>query len=589
MERSTDVQLVHRAQRGEEAAFAELFTRYEGPIFGYLYRMVGDRAWAEDLAQEAFIRAYQHLGRLGPPYDFKSWTYRIASNLALDGLRRHRDTVPLPDWDAGEATGPEPRAQEPGPEAQAHLAEIRSAIWHTLHQLSDRYRQILILREIDKLSYQEIAAALGLSMSNVKVTLHRARLKFCDLYGLRMMVERGPVECPVLNELLSAAMDGELDAATRRQVEAHIEDCPTCQETRRNLLAVSSLLGMLAPVFPPSTLRPRFLKRLQHMPRPKPPAGAPPDKGDPPGVADPTKAPKKGRIPWFAVAGGLGGMMVLGGLAIALLLLLPRMGVTPAPPSPTPTSTPVLVAPTATASPTPVPTATASPPPPSATPSPISPTATPVPPTATSIPPSLTPSPPPPAVAFWADATTIPAGGCTVIHWETANVASVRYDGADVPATGSDQICLCNPATPTLDVERRDGTHDVRTLTIEVSGSCITPTSTPTPTATPDTQPPPAPQGLQPSGDTVFRCGSQVTLSWDAVQDPAGIAGYTVRLETDITGTWEPVDRWGTVDETQIDITVSCGYGYRWAVQATDGASNVGPWSTWALFGIGID
>ncbi len=570
MERSTDVQLVHRAQRGEEAAFAELFTRYEGPIFGYLYRMVGDRAWAEDLAQEAFIRAYQHLGKLGPPYDFKSWTYRIASNLALDGLRRHRDTVALPDWDAGQATAPEPKAQQPGPEDQTRLSELRSAIWRTLHQLSDRYRQILILREIDGLSYKEIAAALGLSMSNVKVTIHRARLQFRDLYGLRVMVERGRMECPELNELLSAAIDGELDAATRRQVEAHIERCPTCQETRRDLLAVSSLLAMLAPVLPPPTLRPRFLKRLQHMPRPKPPAAAPPKKRHPPRNGGAPGAPGKGKVPWLALAGGIGGAIVLGGIAIALLLLLPKAGIAPPTATPTPTSTPIPAAPSATSTATAVPTATASPLP--------SPTATPVPPT-------LTPSPPPASVAFWADATTIAAGSCTVIHWETANVQSVRYNGADVPGTGSDQVCLCNSETHTLDVERRDGTHDVRTITIQVTGSCITPSPTPTP----DTQPPPAPQSLQPNGDTVFRCGAQVTLTWDAIQDPAGIAGYTVRLETDITGTWETVDRWGPLEGTQLDVPVNCGYGYRWAVRATDDAGNVGPWSAWALFGIGID
>ncbi|MGD1993833.1 MAG: sigma-70 family RNA polymerase sigma factor [Anaerolineae bacterium] len=582
MERSTDVQLVHRAQRGDEAAFAELFTRYEGPIFGYLYRMVGDRAWAEDLAQEAFIRAYQHLGKLGPPYDFKSWTYRIASNLALDGLRRHRDTVPLPDWDAGQPTAPEPSVQQPGPEDQTRLSEVRSAIWHTLHQLSDRYREILILREIESLSYKEIAAALGLSMSSVKVTLHRARLQFRDLYGLRMMVESGRMECQELNELLSAEVDGELDAATRQRVKAHIENCSICQETRRDLLAVSSLLGMLAPVFPPPTLRPRFLKRLQHMPRPEPPAETPPDKNSPPDRATTPQAPKQGGFPWLAVAAGLGGAALLGGFAIALLLLLPKAGVAP-PPSPTPTSTPISAIPTAT--PPSASTATASPPTRSPTVTPAPPTDTPIPPSATPIPPTLTPSPPPPTIAFWADATTIQAGSCTVIHWETANVGAVRYDGADVPGTGSDQVCLCSDESHTLDVERRDGSHDVRTITIQVTGSCVTPT----PTATPDSQPPPAPQNLQPSGDTILRCRSQVTLTWDPVQDPAGLAGYTMRLETDVTGTWEPAGRWGPVEGTEIDVIVSCGYGYRWTVRAEDGAGNVGPWSVWALFGVGID
>ena len=67
MANAPDEKLVRRAQKGDKAAFAELFTRYEGRIFGYVYRMVGDRAWAEDIAQEAFIQAHQYLNRLGRP------------------------------------------------------------------------------------------------------------------------------------------------------------------------------------------------------------------------------------------------------------------------------------------------------------------------------------------------------------------------------------------------------------------------------------------------------------------------------------------------------------------------------------------
>ncbi|HID90149.1 MAG TPA: sigma-70 family RNA polymerase sigma factor, partial [Anaerolineae bacterium] len=178
MDEPNDAQLVRRAQRGDKAAFGELFIRYEGRIYGYLYRMVGNRAWAEDLTQEAFIRAHQHLNRFGPPYDFKSWIYRIAGNLAIDGLRRYKDEISLPDWDAGEATAPEPADERAGidPEQEARREEVRQAIWQTLHQMPENYRQILLLRELEGLSYQEIAAVMGISLDNVRVTLHRARL-----------------------------------------------------------------------------------------------------------------------------------------------------------------------------------------------------------------------------------------------------------------------------------------------------------------------------------------------------------------------------------------------------------------------------
>jgi hypothetical protein len=93
------------------------------------------------------------------------------------------------------------------PEQQARQAEIRAAVWRTLHRLPDIYRQVLILRELEGLSYQEIAAATGLSLDNVRVTLHRARLTFRDLYGLQVIVEEGRLICGELNELLSAEME----------------------------------------------------------------------------------------------------------------------------------------------------------------------------------------------------------------------------------------------------------------------------------------------------------------------------------------------------------------------------------------------
>jgi RNA polymerase sigma factor (sigma-70 family) len=522
-----DEKLVRRAQKGDKAAFAELFTRYEGRIFGYLYRMVGDRTWAEDLAQEAFIRAHQHLGQLGPPYDFKSWVYRIAGNLALDGLRRYRDEVPLPDWDSGEATAPEPADQrrEGDPEDQARLAEVRAAVWRAIHQLPDNYRQVLTLREIDGLSYNEIADVVGVSLGNVRVTLHRARLQFRDLYGIQVMVEEGRLACQELDVLLSAYVDGELDRTARKRVKAHIEACPACQKKRRDLLAVSSLLAALAPVFPPPTLRPRFLTRLQHLPPPEPaPPGVP--GGQPPGRGGGFFG--QGPAPWLlaALAGG-GAMLLLAAAAILGLPILLRAGPFAPPfhtPTPTPLGTSVVeksmpspippAAPTDTPTPTPSPTAT--------------PTSTPVPPAPTSVPPTSTPThtPPPPT---------------------------------DTPTP----VPTDTPTPP--------------------------PTSTPQPTSTPDTQPPPAPVPSAPVSGEVLSCRTTVILSWNAVKDPSGVA-YHVKLELQVKPKqWELVQKPGPVNGTQVEADVQCGGIYRWAVQAEDGAGNVGPWSKWAQFAIDLD
>jgi RNA polymerase sigma-70 factor (ECF subfamily) len=575
MDDTADRQLVLQAQRGDTAAFAELFSRYEGPIFGYLYRMVGNRSWAEDLAQESFIRAHQNLGRLGPPYNFKSWVYRIAGNLALDGLRQYRHEVPLPDWDAGEATMPEPAGVQPDPEHEVYLSDVRSAIWRTLHQLPDSYRQILLLRELDGLSYREIAATLDISLDNVKVTLHRARLQFQDVYQFQEMMASKRMECHALDALISAEVDGELDRATRRKVEAHISSCPTCRRTRQNLLAVSSLLAALAPVFPPPSLRSRFLTRLQHLPPPEPP---PPPPARPPARTPDAHSPRQsGRsLYWILFTGGVGLLILLIGLI--LLLLLPRAAGFVLPPTltpfvPSPVSSPVR--PTATAHPGLPPAASA-----------IA-TLTPLPPTVTTTrpPPTSTPTPTStPRISFWVDDTTVPAGQCTAVRWETANVQAVFLDGNGVPGVGSLQTCPCTPENHTLDVLLRDGTHDVRSLTVQVTGSCVTPTPTP-----PDTQPPPVPQAVAPTGGAVLSCRTTTRLTWDTVEDPSGVSGYFVRLQQDAGSRWLAAGEWGPLSTTQVDVDVDCGYGYRWSVQAEDGSGNPSSWSAWAEFGIGID
>jgi hypothetical protein len=87
----------------------------------------------------------------------------------------------------------------------------------------------------------------------------------------------------------------------------------------------------------------------------------------------------------------------------------------------------------------------------------------------------------------------------------------------------------------------------------------------------------------------VLSCRRSVTLSWNGVKDTSGITGYDVRLEEVMGNIIEPVGEWGPLNGTETDVPVSCGFGYRWSVRARDGAGNLGPWSDWAPFGIGID
>ncbi len=199
-----------------------------------------------------------------------------------------------------------------------------------------------------------------------------------------------------------------------------------------------------------------------------------------------------------------------------------------------------------------------------------------------------TPTPFPQAIInFWADATTIPAGTCTVIHWQTANVQAVYFNGNGVVGVGSHQTCPCTSETHTLDVVLRDGSHDVRHLTINVSGSCVTPQPPQ------DKTPPPAPVSLKPGSTDPAKpqdlgsC-SPVVLRWQPVTDQggSGLQGYRVSLQRNNNGQWQSLEPYFIIYEPNVDVTqwLGAGWDYRWNVWAIDNAGNHGAPSVWRYF-----
>ncbi len=188
-------------------------------------------------------------------------------------------------------------------------------------------------------------------------------------------------------------------------------------------------------------------------------------------------------------------------------------------------------------------------------------------------------------ISFWADTTTVAAGTCTTIHWETANVQAVFFDSQGVVGVGSHQTCPCTSETHTLDVLLPDGSHDVRTLTINVTGSCVTPT---TPR---DTTPPPVPTPIEPGSSDPNHpqelCGD-VILRWNAVSDPSGIQGYRVNLQWYDGSQWQSSEPYFIVYGTSLDVTQwrdqHLYFPFRWAVWAIDNAGNHGSQSPWLYF-----
>jgi|CXWL01.1.fsa_nt_gi RNA polymerase sigma-70 factor (ECF subfamily) len=177
---SSDADLAVAARRGSADAFRRLVEAYQRPVFTLLARMVRDRELAEDLAQEAFVKAYRALGSYDPGLKFSSWLFKIAHNTAIDHLRKKPlATVPLqasPDDDDGGdllAVLADPDAETP--EGFALRADLGRALERALATLRTEYREVMVLRFQEGLAYEEIAEVLALPLGTVKTFIHRAR------------------------------------------------------------------------------------------------------------------------------------------------------------------------------------------------------------------------------------------------------------------------------------------------------------------------------------------------------------------------------------------------------------------------------
>lgn len=190
-----DEQLVLEACAGSQSAYRELVHRFERPVFNLVVRMVRDHAAAEELAQDAFVKAFTRLDTFRPEQGkFSNWLFKIAHNTAIDHLRRGSlETVPLEsreedDPDLGRVLA-DPGAESPLDAAlRGDLVEALSA---AVDRLRPEYREVVVLRHQEGLAYEEIAGIADLPLGTVKTYLHRARK---ELAGLLAEAGWGPEE-----------------------------------------------------------------------------------------------------------------------------------------------------------------------------------------------------------------------------------------------------------------------------------------------------------------------------------------------------------------------------------------------------------
>lgn len=167
-----DIALVERCLGGDARAFDDLMNRYKRQVFSLIYRMVRNQTDAEDLAQDTFIKAYRNMASYDPAYPFLTWLFKIAHNTCIDFLRARKpqaisvsdDDNPMDIEDTGLSL-----------EEKMENVSRNETVERMLNTLPAGYREILVLRHKEELSYDEIAESLGIPVGTVKVRLFRAR------------------------------------------------------------------------------------------------------------------------------------------------------------------------------------------------------------------------------------------------------------------------------------------------------------------------------------------------------------------------------------------------------------------------------
>jgi len=177
-----DAALVARLKRGERAAFEELIATYQSVVYGLAYRLLGDPEEARDVAQETFLKAYRHIATFRGECAVKTWLYRMTVNQASNQRRwwrrrRKGETVSLdaPVGDSSATLGDALAAGDRSPEQQALGRERQRLLMAALESLKHDYRAAVVLRDIEELSYEEIADALGVPVGTVKSRIARGR------------------------------------------------------------------------------------------------------------------------------------------------------------------------------------------------------------------------------------------------------------------------------------------------------------------------------------------------------------------------------------------------------------------------------
>lgn len=514
-----DAQLVALARTGDMDSLGQLFERYQTKIYNYAYSISRNPDDAKDVTQDAFLKVFEALPRHGDDLNFAAYLFRTTHNLAIDGAKSKArfaspDALDLAEDDRLTAD----------PERTALLKEQQVQIRDAAFSLSDNHRAILALREIEDMSYKEIADVLGMPKNTVGVLLSRARSRFKGAFRMSSVdVEKLSKECQTMLPLLSAYIDGELTDPERATVEGHLEDCPLCRLALEEMTEASRSYRGLIPLIPLAGIREAVESRLGPMGSGSEGQAAPGDAGGAQAGAGQTPSGASvlsgttEKLPEIGAEGGIGGggedaaaatqvsgrglstyagsmsssqRIALGSVLLALFVAVGVFG-----------ATVILLPP---------------------------------------------PSPPSPSTLRLSQPITGEAGSAVATE-TTSGVTGLEGQ----PITGE------RPPEPPAEPQG-DGSPD----------------------STSDSEPPSTPVQLSPADDALLS-DRRVTLEWQPVGDPSGVT-YSLEIQVFLGGGagYGALDTASRLGGTHYSHTLG-DMTERWRVWAVDGAGNASPKSGW--------